>query len=168
MSKYYLMCHHVIVLGRSIKDEYLLLEKGIDCKRKPSGNAWTCMYESDTIPEMLHKIQDQKDWRFYTVAGTISSKGSTREEKYPYHIHICSLAGFVPKVCDIRLQPGKSYFDEKWVIDYQAELWIRPGGWGGNEIFKVENFKEHMYRAVQEWIKENNLTYGASEENKEE
>ena len=168
MSKYYLMCHHVIVLDHHIKDEYLLLEKGIDCKRKPSGNAWTCMYESDTIPEMLHKIQDQKDWRFYTVAGTISSKGSTREETHPQYTHICSLAGFVPEVCNIRLQPGKAYFDEKWVIDYQSELWIRPGGWGGNEIFKVENFKEHMYRAVQKWIKENNLTYGVSEENKEE
>lgn len=168
MAKYYLMHHDIKILGNHYKDEWFLFEKGVDCNRRPNKKDWNILYESDTIPEMLHKMQEQKDWRFYVVSGTISSAGRTREEDYPYHRHICPIAGFIPEACDIRLQPGKMYFNEKWVIDYEAELWIAPGGWGGNEIFKVQRFKEHMYRAVQAFIAENNLEYGVSDEDKEE
>ncbi len=166
MSKYYLIYKDVKVLDHHVADEWFLLERGVDYngKRKPKMKDCFVLYEANTIPEMLHKMQDQKDWRFYVVSGFLSSKGRKRNEEYPSHRHICPIAGFTSGVCDIRQQGGKMYFDEKWNIEYVRELFICPGGSDGEALFRIKTFTEKIERAVEEYRIKNNLEYGMAEE----
>lgn len=156
-------------------DKWYLLEEGVDfsyqrgeitMQDKVIGTR-TMVYEAEDIPELLHLIQDTKDWRFYVVTDSISSKGRKSSEEYPHHRHICTLAGFIPEVCDIRQQPGKHYFGEKWVVEYCSELWVCHSGWGGEEMHKVFYFTEKIERVVREYLKENNLTLGMEEDKDE-
>ena len=160
--KYYLMYHDIKVLDHHIDDEWYLLEKGVDYvgRYKPKAQNHYVLYEANSIPELLHQMQNKKDWRFYIVTGSLSSKGRKREEEYPLHRHICPIAGFIPEVCDIRLQPGEHYFGEKWVIDYVRELFICPGGLSGDKIIKVKGFTEKIERAVEEYRINNKLEFG--------
>ena len=180
MSKYYLMNHQHLIKRPvdmtqedadleeeyiKISEEWILFEKGVDCKRMPTGLGWHCLYEDNSLTSLLKQIQEKQDWRFYTLSESLSSKGERSTENYPYHSHICCLSGFVKGASNIRLRSGKPYFGAKWELEYMTELWIRPGGWGGNEMYKVYRFKEAMERAVRKYMEEHNLTFGTEEEN---
>ena len=174
MSKYYLIHESVEPLRL---DRWYLLERGIDFLKLPTklkeskdGSIKTTtnvIYESNSLPDMLHQIHSNKDWRFYVVSDSLNSLGHRSREKYPHHRHICSLAGFIPEVCDIRLREGKPFFDAKWEIDFQTELWVSHGGWGGDQLLKVEGFTEKMDRAVRDFLTEHNLDMGIKEADNE-
>lgn len=172
MSKYYLIHKHVHPL---CIDSWYLLERGVDFQRWQEGKSKVSkdgtitktiqtVYQSDTIPEMLHQIQDNMDWRFYVVTGTYNSLGETRQEKYENHRGICTISGFVDEVCDIRERDGVPYGDAKWELDYITELWVCPGGYGGNTIYRVEGFTEKMNRSVRAYISEHELTMGRAKD----
>jgi hypothetical protein len=160
-NKYFLVHHDHKINGVSIHQEWYLREIGVDCNRKPSGDGIEVLYEAPTLPDMLHQIQNRKDWRFYTVSQTLSSRGRQRSESYPHHRHICVLAGFISEVCDLRIR-DKCFFGEKWEIEYEGELWISPFGNGGNEMYRVIGFTAAMDRAVERFRKENNLEWGTT------
>lgn len=166
MSRYYLIHERIHPL---CIDKWYMMERGIDFKRispkdcKSKGMieiTKSVVYEADTLPQMLHKIQDNMDWRFYVVTGFINSKGEMRHEKFENHRHICSLSSFIKEVCDIREQEGKLYNGELWCLDYCRELWAAPGGYGGNTLYRVEGFTEKMERAVREYMDEHGLKMG--------
>ena len=169
MSRYYLIHESIEPLRL---DRWYVLERGVDFTRLPKPVAKAphmttyrqVIYQADTLPDMLHQMHTAKDWRFYVVDDTLSSKGEKVSEKYPHHRHICSLAGFIPAVCDIRLEGGKPYFGAKWELRYQSQLWVCHGGWGGDCLYKVEGFTEKMDRAVEEYMKEHGLTMGMEDE----
>ena len=169
MSRYYLI-HESIEPIRL--DRWYMLERGVDFKRIPpkesmskSGHITTkhdVIYEADTLPDMLHQMHQAKDWRFYVVDDSYNSLGESSREKYPHHRHVCSLAGFIPEVCDIR--SARPFMGEKWRVEYQKELWVCHGGWGGDCLYKVEGFTEKMERAVREYMAEHGLTMGTTED----
>ena len=68
MSKYYLMNHQHLIKRSvdmtqedadledkyfKVSEEWVLLEKGVDCQRMPTGLGWNCLYKDNSITGLL-------------------------------------------------------------------------------------------------------------------
>lgn len=168
MSRYYLFHESIKPFDR---DKWYVLERGVDYSKQKDIymvdqkiGTRELVYKADSLPDLLHQIQNSKDWRFYVVTDRYDSRGRYSSEEYPHHRNICTLAGFIPEVCDIRIDKGKPFLGAKWEIEMCRELWVCPSGWDGEEMRKVFYFTEKMDRAVQKLIKKEKLEYGMSED----
>ena len=118
--------------------------------------------QTNTMPELLHKIQDgtydlqclADKWQWYAILGRIDSRGRLRQEAYPHHRELHVLAGFIPQVCDFMIETNN--YDCKWSLCYVAELWIALNEWC---MVKVVGFDEAMKRARDQYIVDNHLCF---------
>ena len=120
---------------------------------KPSIITADCVYAAETLPDMLHQIQDARDSRFYIAQDWIDSGRITRHKAYPHHIGINPITGVIREVCDIRTD-DHPYLAE-WEVEYISELWYRDG----DRLTKVKYFTEKMEAAVKDYIKEDGLVF---------
>lgn len=156
MGKVFLMQQHnnnvLYILEEEEEDNIRAWKDG-----KPSIFATDIIYEAEDLSDMLHQMQDNKDWRFYVVLDWIDNTGARGSTEYPHHRHICTLAGFIREVCDIRREQGKLYCGRKWKVEYCSELWYCPDGWNGSQMWKVKHFGEKMENAVFSYMEEHGL-----------
>lgn len=139
---------------------WYLLEEDVDYigashNGKPLIMDAECVYSADSLWDMLHQMQNNKDWRFYVVHSWIDSKHRWRDQEYPHHRHICSIAGFIPEVCDIRLDDNPYLAD--WKVDFCRELWVCE--LDGEHMYKVRGWKKKAGKAAFEYIKGNKLKW---------
>jgi len=112
-----------------------------------------CVYAAETLPDMLHQIQEAKDSRFYVELDWINDKKETRSQKYQYQMGIHVLIGYSPEVCDFETN-GHPYL-ENWVVNYVSSLWYRAC----ERMTKVRYFTEKMEAAVKDYIEEQGLVF---------
>lgn len=111
--------------------------------------------QADSITELLHKLQSDKEseWEWYVVMSAIDSQHRTREEKYPHHRELHILSGYIPAVCDFMLESGYTY---DWEVRYLSELWVAPNSY---LMIKVSGFAEAMMRARDKYIENKELKF---------
>ena len=147
----------VFLMHQRHNDVWYILEKDVDYigawhNGKPSIYETDVVYEAEDLPGMLHRMQDQKDWRFYVVLDWIDNEGRKRSTEYPHHRSIQTLAGFIPEVCDIRFDKNPIDKRKEWEIEYCSELWYCRDGLKGDEMIRVRYFTAKMEEAVNELI----------------
>lgn len=110
-------------------------------------------YTADSIPQMLHDIQNAKDERFFLYLEAINDRHQKRRDRYPNHYEIHLAIGFIPEVCDISDKLHDKPYDAKWSVSYPGELWVREG----DVMQKVQGFSEKIDEDALEFIRENGL-----------
>lgn len=138
---------------------WYLLEEGVDyIGAKSNGLAVQLgsedILQADSIAELLHKLQESKDPRWFVVLDFIDSKKRTRFEMYPHHYEIHILIGFVPEVCECRTNENCYLAD--WQVGYPAELWVKTDD---AHLQRVRGFTEKAQAKAHEYIRENGLEY---------
>lgn len=90
--------------------------------------------QADSLTDLLTQIYDNKDRRFYIVVDTIYHDGSDQYEKYPDHMSLDPICGYMRDIFTGR--------DNGHGISYVSELWIRED----ETLRKIRNFnmKEKM------------------------
>lgn len=115
--------------------------------------------QADSIPELCHKLQDaDEDFRWFCELSWIDSKKRRRPELYPHHREIHVLKGFVPEVCDFRVDEDPYLAD--WKVDYLSELWYQTSA---GQLDMVIDFRSHVERAVDNFIWELGLMWEEAE-----
>lgn len=74
--------------------------------------------QADSLTDLLCRIWEARDDRFYVFINTLYPDGSDRYEKYPYHMSISPIAGYIRRVVEGIIDDdsyGKSYVSELWV-----------------------------------------------------
>lgn len=104
--------------------------------------------QADSISELCHKLQEaDEDFRWFCELGWIDSKRQRRLEMYPQHREIHVLRGFVPDVCDFRINENPYLAD--WKVDYVSELWYLTSA---GQLDLVRDFRSHVESAVNDFI----------------
>lgn len=111
-----------------------------------------CLYFEKCIKDLLLSIQASKDYKWYVVRDFIDSNGKMRHDEYPNHCELHRLVGYIPRVCEIRIDDSTYLAD--WQVDYISELWVRNTE---NSIVKVTNFTEVREKEVRQFMHVNNL-----------
>lgn len=117
--------------------------------------------QADSISELLHKIQDTGDTKYYCGTDFIDSKHRTRKEMYPLHCEIHVLPGFIKEICDIRQE---RLYTAEWSVRFVSDLWILTDEYS---MSKVRGFTEEARREAEEYIKKHNLQYEEDTENEQ-
>ena len=99
------------------------------------------------ITELLHKLQNTGDMRWYVVLDYANSNGKYRHEEYPQHQSLGKLAGYISDVCDIRKK--KTSYTAEYEINFVSELWVKSND---NKISKVAYFEENMKQELEVYL----------------
>ena len=77
---------------------------------------------------------------------------------YPQHREIHVLRGFVPDVCDFRINENPYLAD--WKVDYVSELWYLTSA---GQLDLVHDFRSHVESAVNDFIWDMGLMWEEAE-----
>ena len=113
-----------------------------------------CIYSAASLWQMLHDMQSGRDYRFYVVLEWIDSRHMTRTMEYPHHRSIDTIAGYIPEVCDPRVNDNCYLAD--WQVNYVGELWVQPTD---GVMYQVRGWSDKAAASVQRFIKERGLQW---------
>ena len=139
-------------------ENWFILEEGVDYigamhDGKASMIHTVDFMQADSMTDLLHKLQDSEDDRWYVVSDFLDSKNQTRREEYPHHRELHILTGFLPRACDFQID--KSYISQ-WTVRYKRELWVQLDD---STMVKVQNFSDKMDRDLMRFIEKEGLKF---------
>lgn len=152
MGKIHLCCQKY---GR---ENWFVLEEGVDYigamhDGKVSMIHTVDFMQADSMTDLLHKLQDSEDDRWYVVSDFLDSRNQTRREEYPHHRELHILTGYLPKACDFQID--RTYLS-KWEVRYKRELWVQLDD---STMVKVQKFSDKMDRDLMTFIAKEGLKF---------